>query len=138
MRLSLFQLARLRAWEDATISLIEQAIADAPDCNLDLDTERDIDISWMQEFASLRPVLNRTLFEMFGIDFERIEEGSPMTSRTAVQQASARTLLDYIESLEVVMKAVQDSLEREIFHDLAVMEIDALLERLKKQGFSNG
>lgn len=138
MRFSLFQLARLRAWEDITISLIEQAIADTPDCTLDLDTEWDIDLAWIHEFAALRPALNRVLLDQFGVDVERIEWRAPKTPLTAVQRASAPHLLEYIESLEVSMKAVHDSLEREIFHDLAVVEAEALLERIHKQGLPNG
>lgn len=138
MRLSLLQLARLRGWEDTTINLVEQAIADTPDCALDFDTERDIDLPWFQEFHSLRPALDLLLLEQFGVDLRQAKHGPSEVPLTALQRASAPHVLEYIETLSVSMKAVRDSLEREIHQELAGHETEQLLERIQKKGFPSG
>lgn len=138
MRLSLLQLARLRGWNDTTINLIEQAITDTPDCPLDIHTEWDIDLPWLESFKSLRPALDAVLLDQFGVDLSRIAEGPPAAPLTALQRASAPYLLAYIEAMSATLAAVHDSLEHEIGQELAVKETARFLGRFRTKGFPSG
>lgn len=138
MKLSLLQIARLRDWQETTINLIEQAIADTPGCTLDFDTERDIDLPWFQEFQALRPALDLVLMDQYGVDLREVSNGPPKTPLTALQRASAPHVLEYLETLSVSMRAVVDSLERELNQELAAHETKQFLQRFQSGGFSRG
>lgn len=134
MRASLIQLARLRNLQASTIALLMQAIEATG--GLDLDTEHEIDLEWVERYRALAPAYGVAVRGQHEADLaEQRALGAHNADLDLVNDIAKAHVCSFWALLSNVLRAMAAEHERAIALEAATKATrEALMAALGKSG----